>query len=172
MGESQVKTVEELEQVLVSMRDGFGILEESLPARTLEHRVMEWLPVGTSYINPRLSSIKIPTLVVGGQDDNMLPTKKESQRLVSVMPNCTSVELPNAGHFALDGRVNLTNIIVKSKIDPMNLIQNKIKKDIILDWEKPDPSSDLYRQAVESRVTPVRKLVSPVFISTSMDGKR
>ena len=163
--ETKVTTVQELEQVLVAMRDGFDILEESIPADTLEYRVLKWLPLGTSYVNPRLSLVNVPTVVIGGSNDNLLPTKKEAERLAKAIPNCTNVVIPDAGHFVLTDRVNLTNIIHKS-FTP----KERVKKDPITQWEK--PSHELIQQTLEDRVSPLRKAVSPVFVSTDSHGKR
>jgi len=163
---TKVTTTEELEQVLVAMRDGFGILEKHIPAETLEHRVTKWLPVATSVVNPRLSSITTPTIVIGGADDNMLPTKKESDRLTKVMPNCTKVQVTGAGHWVLDNRLNLTKIITESKT-----INPSFTRDPITEWEK--PNADFIKRAINERVAPFRALTSPVFFSTNAkDGKR
>jgi len=161
--ETKVTTVQELEQVLVAMRDGFDILEESIPADTLEYRVLKWLPLGTSYVNPRLGLVNVPTVVIGGENDNLLPTKQEAERLVKAIPNSKNVVIPEAGHFVLTDRVNLTNIIEKS-------LTPKAKKDPITQWEK--PSQHTIEKTLEDRVTPFRKAVSPIFVSTDNQGKR
>ena len=167
--ETKVTTVQELEQVLIAMRDGFDILEERIPADTLEFRVTKWLPLGTSYVNPRLSLLKnVPTVVIGGDDDNLLPTKDEAKRLVQEIPNCTNVLIQDAGHFVLTDRVNLTKIIEKSHITTGP--KNERKKDLITEWEK--PSKKLIEKTLKDRVTPFRRAVSPIFISTDNNGKR
>ena len=55
------------------MGDGFGILSDQLPAEVVEHRVSQWLPVGSHVVNPRIGTLEVPTLVIAGEDDNMLP---------------------------------------------------------------------------------------------------
>lgn len=45
----------------------------------------------------RLAEIKIPTLVITGDDDRIVPTA-ESVRLVGELPNATLVVIPNCGH--------------------------------------------------------------------------
>uniref|UniRef100_A0A7S4HRM0 AB hydrolase-1 domain-containing protein n=1 Tax=Odontella aurita TaxID=265563 RepID=A0A7S4HRM0_9STRA len=166
--DTKVRSVEELTDVLENMVAGFGILDDQLPADIVEHRVGQWLPVGSKVVNPRLSSLNVPTLVIAGQEDNMLPTKKEADRLVNIMPNCTKMEIEGSGHFVLDERVNLTNAIIESNIAPIEL--PKIDYDPIADWEL--PSDDIVRETIENRVKPLRNLVSPVFISTGQDGRR
>ena len=167
---TKVSTADELQDVVNSMRDGFGILADNLPAKVVEHRVAQWLPVGCSVVNPRLDQIDVSTLVIVGEDDKMLPTKDEGNRLVKAMKNCTSLSVKGSGHFVLDDRFNLTEAIIDAPFDPFNKKQDKKKYDPITDW-KP-PSADDVREAVDSRVKPLRALTSPKFFSTGSDGKR
>ena len=159
-----VRNQDDLNDVLSSMIDGFGILQDKIPAETLEHRIKQWLAVGTMVVNPRLSKIHVKTLVVAGTEDRMLPTKEEAQRLIKSIPNCTKVEYPSSGHFVLDERVNLTQVILDSHIFPQP------KYDPILDW-KP-PSKEYTQQRIEERIKPLRLLAGPVFFSTDENGKR
>lgn len=168
---TKVSTADELQDVVNSMRDGFGILADNLPAKVVEHRVSQWLPVGCSVVNPRLDQIDISTLVIVGEDDKMLPTKEEGNRLVKAMKNCTSLSVKGSGHFVLDDRFNLTEAIIDAPFDPFNnKKEDKKKYDPITDW-KP-PSAEDVREAVDSRVKPLRALTSPKFFSTGSDGKR
>jgi len=68
-----IKSVEDVNEILSIMRDGFGILADQLPATSVEHRVSQWLPVGSMVVNPLLHSINVTTLVIAGENDNMLP---------------------------------------------------------------------------------------------------
>ena len=90
--------------MLAASSDGFRILAEYLPAITLEKRVLEWIPVGTAVVNneARLSKLNVPTLIIGGTDDNMLPTKDEADRLGKLLPDCVKMDITGAGHFVLD----------------------------------------------------------------------
>ncbi|KAL7520989.1 hypothetical protein ACHAWX_005679 [Stephanocyclus meneghinianus] len=150
--------------------DGFRILAEYLPAATVEHRVLKWLPVGTSVVNnPRLSNLDVPTLVVAGNDDNMLPTKEEANRLAKLLPDCVKMDISGSGHFVLDS-VNLTEVLLDSHIDPLDLQQNSTY-DPITDWTL--PPKDIVDRVIQKRVEPQRKRASPVFFSTdSVTGKR
>eukprot|EP00579_Thalassiosira_antarctica_P032239 CAMPEP_0201998868 /NCGR_PEP_ID=MMETSP0905-20130828/5561_1 /ASSEMBLY_ACC=CAM_ASM_000554 /TAXON_ID=420261 /ORGANISM="Thalassiosira antarctica, Strain CCMP982" /LENGTH=747 /DNA_ID=CAMNT_0048554955 /DNA_START=1 /DNA_END=2244 /DNA_ORIENTATION=+ len=161
---------DELQTIVESMRDGFGILADNLPAKVIEHRVGQWCNVGSQVVNPRLHKLNVPTLFIGGDEDNMLPTKEEGDRLVNLMPDCTSMAVKDAGHFILDDRFNLTSAIIDAPFDPFNKKTNKKKYDPITDWKV--PSEDDIREAVESKVKPLRDLVSPQFFSTGSDGKR
>ena len=159
-----------LSEVLEGTRQGFGLLQERFPADVVQLRVGQWLPVGSAVVNPRLSSLTVPTLVVVGQDDNMLPSKQEADRLEKIIPSCTKLVVPGAGHFVLDERVNLTEAILYSEWDPLGLREQEKKYDPILDWKLPPPEE--VERAVEERVNPLRRLASPVFFSTDQEGKR
>jgi pimeloyl-ACP methyl ester carboxylesterase len=168
--QSSITNSEELSATLESMVAGFGILDSSLPAEIIEFRVGRWLPVGTSIVNPRLSQLDVPTLIVAGQDDNMLPTKEEGKRLVDVLPDAVKLDVRGSGHFVLDERVNLTKAILDStNIDPFNK-KDEPKYDPITDWSLP-PEEEVH-DVIERQVKPLRNLVSPVFFSTGPDGKR
>ena len=168
--QSTVANSEDLSATLESMVAGFGILDSSLPAESIEFRVGKWLPVGTSVVNPRLSKLDVPTLIVAGQDDNMLPTKEEGNRLVDIMPDAVKLNVRGSGHFVLDDRVNLTKAIIEStNIDPFNK-KDEPKYDPITDWSLP-PKEEVH-EVIDRQVKPLRNLVSPVFFSTGRDGKR
>ncbi len=167
---TRVTTAEELQEVVETMRDGFGILAENLPAEVIEHRVGQWCNVGSQVVSPRLHKLHTPTLFIGGDEDNMLPTKEEGDRLVKVMPDCTSMAVRDAGHFVLDDRFNLTSAIIDAPFDPFGKRKNEKNYDPITDWKL--PSDDDVREAVENRVKPLRTLTSPKFFSTTPEGKR
>lgn len=159
---------DELQDVIESMRDGFGILADNLPAKVVEHRVVNWCNVGSQVVSEkRLGSLNVPTLFIGGDEDSMLPTKEEGDRLVQLMPDCTSMTVRDAGHFVLDERFNLTSAIVEA---PFNKKKNEKKYDPITDWEV--PSDEDIHEASANRVQPLRDLFSPQFFSTGPDGKR
>lgn len=164
----RVPDLEMATEGLASMKEGFDVLAENLPAATLEHRITRWMPVGTSVINSRLSEIDVPSVVVAGSEDKMLPSKKEALRLEKEMPNCERVDIAGSGHFVLDNRVNLTDIILNSHIFPVE--ESDVKIDPILDWEA--PTKEEIHQILVDRVEPIRKFTSPVFFSTDKSGKR
>lgn len=159
------------ESMLSASSDGFRILAEYLPAATLQHRCLQWMPVGTSVVNSpqRLSKLNVPTLIIGGSDDNMLPTKEEANRLGKLLPDCVKMDVSGAGHFVLDTRVNLTEVLLDSHIDPFDI--HKKTYDPIKDWTL--PPDHVVKNVIEKRVVPQREKVSPVFFSTDpASGKR
>jgi pimeloyl-ACP methyl ester carboxylesterase len=158
------------EKMLSASVDGFGILAEYISPAILDQRVMKWIPVGTSVVNnpQRLSKLDVPTLIIGGRDDNLLPTKKEADRLGKLLPDCVVMDIAGAGHFVLDAGFNLTEVLIDSHIDPLN---SKKAYDPISDWTL--PPDHIVKAVIEKRVVPLRERTSPVFFSTDpVTGKR
>jgi 3-oxoadipate enol-lactonase len=48
---------------------------------------------------PLLPQVSVPTLVITGEEDEMIPVE-ESQRMAAAVPGAKLVILPNAGHLA------------------------------------------------------------------------
>mmetsp|Transcript_19534 Transcript_19534/g.28967 ORF Transcript_19534/g.28967 Transcript_19534/m.28967 type:complete len:721 (+) Transcript_19534:249-2411(+) len=165
---------------LDAMKQGFDILETQLPPETVYHRVSEWMLVGSQLVTEkRLKSlVEIPTLVIAGKEDAFLPSAKEARRLEKLM-QAETIIVEGAGHFVLDPtRVNLTEALIYSrKIDPLHLYEKakqqqatKKKYDMITDWRLPSPEE--IKQTIADNVESNRQLTSPVFFSTSTEGKR
>lgn len=95
-------------EAVEDMMSLLGILEERLPADTLKHRVNQWLAVSTNVVNARLKDLQLPTLVVAGDQDKIVPSDKEIKRLKQVIPSCETLLVRGRGHFVLDENVNLT----------------------------------------------------------------
>lgn len=169
---TSVTSLDEAREILDSIFDGFGMVAQNLPAEVIEHRVGQWLPVGCSVVNPRLGSIDIPTLVIASEEDNMLPTKKEGQRLLNNIPNCTTFFVKGSGHFIFDDRFNLTDAIIEAPFDPLKKRKGSPAKeyDPIIDWKL--PTDEELQETLNTRVRPLRMLTSPKFFSTTLDGKR
>lgn len=161
-----IRNSQDISDTYMSLVDGFGILQHRIPAATLIHRIKSWLVVGTQVINSkRLSELHLNTLVISGNEDKMLPTKQEAIRLLTLIPNCTKVEFQSSGHFTLDDRVNLTEIILdeRNNIFPGNY-------DPIVDWKPPSRADT--QERIEEKVQPLRSLFGPVFFSTDSKGRR
>jgi pimeloyl-ACP methyl ester carboxylesterase len=169
---TRVTSLDEAREILVTMFDGFGMVSQNLPAEVIEHRVGQWLPVGCSVVNPRLGDIDIPTLVIASEEDNMLPTKKEGQRLLNAIPNCTTFFVKGSGHFVFDDRFNLTDAIIEAPFDPLRKRKRLPTKeyDPITDWKL--PTDEELQETLDKRVKPLRMLTSPKFFSTTADGER
>ena len=159
----QIGSITSVEKSLSSAVDGFDILAEYLSPAIVDQRVMKWLPVGTAVVNNphRLSKLNVPTLMIGGREDKMLPTRKEAERLGTLLPDCVVMDIAGAGHFILDSSFNLTDAIIDSHIDPL---KSKKVYDPIVDWRL--PPDHIVKAIIEKQVMPQRERTSPVFFST------
>lgn len=153
------------------MLNSFRITADVLPPGLLKHRITNWMIVGSSLINPRLSQLEVNTLVVVGTEDKLIASGKEVRRLTRTLPNCEKLEVKGAGHFVLDDNVNLTEAIVYSKLlDPLNFNETQKPYDPIIDWKM--PSQEVVERIRKGSVKSLSDAFSPVFISTDDDGNR
>ena len=149
----------------------FSITSEFLPPDLLEHRIKNWLMVGSSILTEsRLKQIEIPSLVVVGEQDNLLKSKDEGKRLTRLLPQSQQLVVRDAGHFILDESVNLTEAIIYSEIDPLKTLEDEKKYDPILDWKI--PSVEEQNQTLSTSVKQLEDNFSPIWVSTDMSGKR
>lgn len=161
--------MDQLDDVTKAMFEAFRETEFRLPPDVLEHRV-NWLTSSAHIVNSRLHTLDIPTLVIAGAEDKLLPSTKEAERLLETLPMSETLKVPGRGHFVLDETVNLTEAILYSKIDPLGWDKTKKKYDPVLDWTP--PPKQVQDEVIEKSVKPFRTAVSPVFFSTDSNGKR
>jgi pimeloyl-ACP methyl ester carboxylesterase len=70
----------------------------------------------------QLRNLNIPTLVIAGGSDSLLPSVAEAKKLVNLMPNAQMTVLPLSGHACLlETEVNLDRILVEQNFIPANL---------------------------------------------------
>jgi len=161
---------DQIQDVVNATSDGFRGMAERLPPELLEHRVAKWLSVGSSVMNSRLGELQIQTLVVVGDEDKLMPSAQEVDRLMNVLPSSEKLVVRGRGHFVLDDSVNLTEAILYSSIDPLNWKETKKPYDIIRDWKLPPPEK--IKDTIEKTVDPLRTIHSPVYFSSDEKGKR
>ncbi|KAJ8607983.1 hypothetical protein CTAYLR_008250 [Chrysophaeum taylorii] len=163
------KSVEELSRLDVSSLGRAVRSAETLarlvPAPTLRFRVREWLDYGSRRVDAALFRARgrphPRMLLLAGAEDRFLPSAAEVDRLGRVFPNATVKILKNGGHALM--------------VDPERLDLGKAlretffaRDDPVLDFARPSPGKLASTRA--SLVTPLRRLVSPVFFSTTRDG--
>lgn len=158
-----------LVELIQDMFNSFKLTEETLPPGLLEHRIKNWMIVGSTVVQPRLEQIDVPTLVVVGSDDKLIASGQEAKRLEKILPNYEKLVVRGAGHFVLDENVNLTEAIAYSDLDPFNKKMGK-RFDPVLDWEL--PPEDVIDDMLERTIKPLKAAFSPVFISTDDSGQR
>jgi hypothetical protein len=125
-------------------------------------------------VNERLSAISnVKTVSVVGEDDKLMPSKQEPERLSKKISHLEKLVANGRGYFVLDENVKLTEAILYSNIDPLGWKEDngKNKKklyDPITDWKLPD---DVYKY-IDERIQPFRDTFSPVSVSTNTSRER
>ena len=67
----------------------------------------------------QLRSLKIPSLILAGAADSLLPSVAEAKKLISLMPQAKMTVLPQSGHACLlETEVDLFEILVKQNFIP------------------------------------------------------
>lgn len=62
----------------------------------------------------QLRSLNMPSLIIAGAADDLLPSVQEAQKLTSLLPKAKSIVLPQSGHACLlETGINLYDILVK-----------------------------------------------------------
>ena len=62
----------------------------------------------------QLRSLKMPSLIIAGAADGLLPSVQEAQKLTRLLPKAKSIVLPQSGHACLlETGINLYEILVK-----------------------------------------------------------
>ncbi|KAG7353590.1 lysophospholipase [Nitzschia inconspicua] len=170
MGMESIRDPSRLGETMEGYLDLFQITSEFLPPGLLEHRIKNWLMVGTSIVDSRLSQLDIPSLVVVGTADQLISSKNEADRLTKLLPQAEKLQVREAGHFVLDDNVNLTEAILYSKLDPLRFKETKRPYDPIVDWKVPPP--EIMKETLTSSVKQLEDVFSPIWMSTSSDGRR
>lgn len=161
----------QITETIKGFLDMFKITSEFLPPDLLAHRIKNWLMVGSSLlVESRLKQLDIPSLIIVGEEDNLLSSKEEGKRLTKLLPQAQELTVRDAGHFILDENVNLTEAILYSKIDPLKYTEKKKKYNPITDWEV--PSLKAMNETLSTSVKQLEDSFSPVWLSTNEDGKR
>lgn len=163
------RSLAEQQEIFTAISESFKGTESRLPAELLRYRVTKWLDVGDSVVRGRLKNINVPTLIVVGEEDVLMPSLREGKRLQKTIQLSELLPVKERGHFVLDDSVNLTEAILYSKIDPLNWKNGKRKYDPILDWKPPSP--EFIETTVQVLAKPIQEACSPVFFSTDTKGK-
>lgn len=151
-------------------------LTACLPRATLDWRV-SLVRDGAAAVQPLLRRVKARTLVVAGGADALLPSPDEASRLERVMSRCKAVVLPGRTHAMLqEGGDDLATIIRKASFYVRVRATSTPPPPRTLAGGGPADPVDLPTpgelDAWTARATStLRRLTSPVFLSTRNDGQ-
>jgi len=113
--------VNELASRVAGALVGLDSLASTLDPTTLSWRLDNWLARGCSEVNSGLRKLKdkgVPFLVLAGDQDRLLPSVGEAQRLERILgrQTCQSVVLKSTGHAALDDHLDILKMIDDSPL--------------------------------------------------------
>lgn len=85
---------------------------KSLPPQVVSWRLS--LLRDFNLADEQLRNLNIPSLIIAGAEDSLLPSVEEANKLVSLLPNAQMKVLPQSGHACLlETEVNLYQILVE-----------------------------------------------------------
>lgn len=115
----RINTIEDLQEELNKLLSASETVTKLLSPDTLNHRLSKWLEGGTFLMKDRYKEITVPTLILIGTGDRLLPSGSEGRRLEKEIQTNAVVDLQefsSRGHALLDPSFDLENVIKRSKI--------------------------------------------------------
>ena len=159
-----INSTESAMTLVNTMFDSAKNILDLLPGETLNWRISNWFGTGNYLMAERYDEITVPTLILIGKTDRLLPSRDEGRRLAKLLKNSPKVELKefDNGHALLEEDfIDIADEIMKSEI----LITNKDKMEAFL------PSEADMKQ-VDEQFGRILKSFSTVFLSRSTDGTK
>ena len=145
-------------------------LPEAMPRSTLAYRLSMLLRAAEESEKLPLSRLKLPVQILASTEDRVLPSVREGRRLLNAFPNARLTRLEGSGHIPLlEAQVDLAAIIRRSQLVERAARPPPKQRDWVKDFTP--PSKEAYANASASLAT-VRRLTSPVFLSTDASGRR
>ena len=164
VGKSIMERINSTQAAVTVMNEMLGAavsITKLLPPETLEWRINKWFNDGNFLMKDRYKDITVPTLIMSGKNDRLLPSRNEGRRLVREMRSAERVQLKefNCGHALLDGTtIDFGEEIMSSEV----FNPKKHPLDVAMPTEA--EMANLDRQ-----VGPFLKALSPVFLSRGPD---
>jgi len=156
---ASINSTESAVRLLNGMLDSAKNLTTLLSPETLTWRVSRWLGEGSFVLEDQYSNIKVPTLILTGKNDRLLPSREEGRRLKRLIGGGgVKVELKefDNGHALLEeGFLDLANVITRSPVfAPPD-------RDV---YDCPMPTAEDLAD-LEKQFGGVVKAMSPIFLS-------
>jgi len=154
-----------------------NFLDDLLPPETIRHRI-EYGCSAARIVNSRLGDIQIPTAVITGGNDLLLPSTEEGERLMRSIPNCRTYNLPESSHaLMLEGGVDICSILHRMEFLPppeSEQLSGFGTGFSLADSVSNEPGFTLPTpsgiSSAKNGVQMTRKLLSPQFFSRHHDG--
>ena len=162
----RIKTIDDFVYEANLLYNSSQEMTNILNPETLQWRLSKWLESGSFLLKGRYKEIKVPTLILIGSNDRLLPSLSEGRRLEEELVNTEVdlIEFRDKGHALLDDSFNLEEVIMKSKIFSSSIPVKPPNFDI--EFPSKDDISGLNKQ-----LDFLIKGTSPIFLSVGGDKK-
>ena len=142
-------------------------LPNALPLDTLAYRLDMLTKAAEASDKLKLGTLRLPVQILCSTEDKVLPSSEEGKRLARILPNARVTLLEESGHVPLlEARVALADVLRDVQLTERAALP---KKDYVVDF-KP-PTAEQFENASRT-LSAVRKVTSPVFLSTTPGGRR
>ncbi|CAI7807247.1 unnamed protein product [Closterium sp. NIES-53] len=164
---SPLDRLEKLKDNLLGLLPSLPLLMELLPQATLEWK-LHLLESGSAFTEPLLPSVRAPTLIIAGSDDQLLPSKEESGRLQKILTRAkarTVVRVfEGSGHaLLLESGLDLASTIKGAHM----YIQRRGDDPVVAGFQP--PTVEELARAKSGLNWFLRRFCSPVFLSTVVE---
>eukprot|EP00878_Enallax_costatus_P029148 GHUV01031581.1.p1 GENE.GHUV01031581.1~~GHUV01031581.1.p1 ORF type:complete len:533 (+),score=165.63 GHUV01031581.1:165-1763(+) len=166
---------------LIDLAPQLAALRLVLPPETLAWR-LELLKQGSQWIRPRLKDVKQRVLVLSGEQDLLIPSKEEAEKLGKALPRARTKVLANRSHALLqEAGVDVVNILQSegfyiserrmSNRRPSTSASDGGGASYGLARPIQLPTAKELELESSGFVSTINRLTSPVFYSTRADGR-
>lgn len=121
---NRIEQLEDLAQLIqvpyeaLSLLLQMRFLDELLPPETVKHRI-EYGRSAARVVKSRLNDIRMPTAIITGGNDLLLPSAEEGERLMRSIPDCKLYNLPESSHALMqEGNVDMCSILHRMRFLP------------------------------------------------------
>ncbi|XP_020113973.1 acyltransferase-like protein At1g54570, chloroplastic isoform X2 [Ananas comosus] len=157
------QTLEQLQYSLPSLLPLLSELSNIIPKNTLLWK-LKLLKSAAAYTNSRLHAVEAEVLLLVSDNDNLLPSAEEADRLWASLKNCRVRHFKDNGHtLLLEDGINLLSIIKATRI-----YRRSRQHDYVTDFLPPTISE--FQKSFKRDNRWYDLLVNPIMFSTLKDG--
>ncbi|CAI5523172.1 unnamed protein product, partial [Closterium sp. Naga37s-1] len=164
---SLLDRVEKLRDNLLGLIPSLPLLTELLPQATLEWK-LHLLETGSAFTEPLLSSIRAPTLIIAGSDDQLLPSKEEAARLQEILTTAKARTVVRVFEGSGHALLLESGLDLASTIKGAHMYIQRRGDDPVVSGFQPPTVQELAR-AKSGLDGFLRRFCSPVFLSTVLE---
>ncbi|KAH6813812.1 transferase [Perilla frutescens var. frutescens] len=129
------QVIKELSQETIAMSSYLSVLSKLFNVETL-HWKLSLLKSAAGFANSRLHAVKAQTLILASGQDQLLPSREESERLRQLLPKCQVRLFEDSGHaLFLDDGISMISVLTGA-----SFYRRGERHDYVSDYLPPSPS--------------------------------